>query len=66
MCAGVLNDVLNLVLHRLKDSNFVKTPSDHEQGEKLEQKQAKDKLAQKAYQFLAAFALLVHCVHACI
>lgn len=59
LCAGVLNDVLNLVLHRLKDSSFVKTSSDPERKGKQEEEQTKEKLARKAYQFLTAFALLV-------
>lgn len=59
LCIGVLNDVLNLILHRLKGSSFVRTSFDQQKKGKLEEEQAKEKFCQKAYQFLAAVARLV-------
>lgn len=61
---GVLNDVLNLILHRLTGSSCVRASSDHQQKGKMEEEQAKEKLSQKAFQFLAAFARLVPFVSA--
>ena len=60
---GVLNDVLNLILHRLTGSSCVRASSTHQQKGKTEE-QAKEKLSQKAFQFLAAFARLVPFVNA--
>lgn len=65
-CAGILNDVLSLILHCLKRSSIVVALSDHEQREETEEERAKEKLLQKAYQFLAAFARLVPFLYACM
>ena len=54
-----MSDVLNLLLHRLPGSSFVRTSSDYQQKGKLDEEQAKEKFCQKAYQFLTAFAQLV-------
>ena len=59
LCAGILSDVLSLILNRLKGSSIVKMSSDHEQKVKTAEEQAKEKLSQKAHQFLTAFAWLV-------
>lgn len=57
--AGVLNDVLDLILQRLKGSIFIQT-SDHEQKEGVEEEQAKENLSRKAFQFMTALARLVY------
>ena len=63
-CAGILNDVLSLILHRLKGSSVVVTLSDQQQIGRKKEEAAKEKLLQKAYQFLAAFTRLVPFLYA--
>lgn len=62
--AGVLHDVLNLILQRLKGSIFIQT-SDHEQKGEMEEEQAKENLSRKAFQFMTALARFVPNIHEC-